>query len=93
MNRKLVDQCVENLCEKGCQAVWTDIRALEAGEAWSEVAGLSSAERMAVISELKAVMSVYEGHCRPMDDHEVERRRPDVRSGVMSSQGPPARDC
>ena len=93
MNRKLVDQCVENLCEKGCQAVWTDIRALEAGEALSEVAGLSSAERMAVISELKAVMSVYEGHCRPTDDRDVERRRADVRSSVVSSQGPPARDC
>lgn len=92
MNRKLVDQCVENLCEKGCQAVWSDIGALEAGEALSEVAGLSTAERMAVISELKAVMAVYEGHCRPTQDRDVERRRPDVRSSVVPSHGLPARD-
>ncbi len=92
MNRKLVDQCVENLCEKGCQAVWSDIRALEAGEALSEVEGLSSSERTAVISELKAVMSVYEGHCRPTQDRDVERPRSDARSSVVSSHSQPARD-
>ena len=92
MNRRLVDQCVENLCEKGCQAVWSDIRALEAGQALSEVEGLSAAERMAVISELKAVMSVYEGHCRPTQDRDVERRRPEAGSSVVRSHGQPARD-
>ncbi|MGD8957595.1 MAG: hypothetical protein PVJ03_09680 [Chromatiaceae bacterium] len=92
MNRKLVDQCVENLCEKGCQAVWSDIRALEAGQALSEVEGLSAAERMAVIAELKAVMSVYEGHCRPTQDRDAERRRPEVQSSVVPSRGLPARD-
>jgi hypothetical protein len=92
VNRRLVDQCVENLCEKGCQAVWSDIRALEAGQALSEVEGLSAAERMAVISELKAVMSVYEGHCRPTQDRDVERRRPETRSSVAPSHGQPARD-
>jgi hypothetical protein len=43
--------------------VWADIDALEAGRRLPETAGLSAAERRAVLDELKAVMAVYEGAC------------------------------
>lgn len=65
LNQRLVEQCVENLCHKGCRAVWSDIDALEAGEAVPEAKGLSRGEIRAVVRELKAVMSVYEGTCVP----------------------------
>lgn len=54
---------MENLCQKGCRAVWADIDTLEAGGRLPEVEGLSRAEVQAVIRELKQVMSVYEGSC------------------------------
>ena len=54
---------MENLCRKGCRAVWSDIDALESGRTLPEVNGLSSHEVRAVISELRAVMAVYEGTC------------------------------
>jgi hypothetical protein len=63
LNKRLIEQSVENLCRKGCKAVWADIGALEVGRRLPETAGLSSAERQAVIDELKAVMAVYEGSC------------------------------
>lgn len=63
MDHRLVEQCVETLCRKGCRAVWTDIDALEAGESLPEVKGLSESEVRAVVGELKAVMAVYQGSC------------------------------
>lgn len=63
MNHRLVERCVEKLCQKGCRAVWSDIDALEAGESLPETVALSASEVDAVIQELKAVMSVYEGTC------------------------------
>ena len=65
MDQHLVEKCVEAVCRKGCRAVWSDIDALEAGKALPEVQGLSRAEVRAVVRELKAVMSVYEGSCVP----------------------------
>ena len=63
MDQRRVEKCVENLCRKGCRAVWSDIDALESGRTLPEVNGLSSHEVRAVISELRAVMAVYEGTC------------------------------
>lgn len=63
LNQRLVEQCVEDLCQKGCRAVWADIDTLESGGRLPEAEGLSPAEVQAVISELKQVMSVYEGSC------------------------------
>lgn len=63
MNHRLIEQCVENLCRKGCRAVWADIEALESGRRLPETAGLSTVERQAVIRELRAIMAVYEGRC------------------------------
>lgn len=63
LNPRLVELAVENLCHKGCRAVWDDIAALEAGKRLPEVENLSSDEIRAVVCELKAVMAVYEGTC------------------------------
>ena len=63
MNHRLVERSVEKLCRKGCRAVWADIDALEAGARPVEVEGLSEPEVNAVITELRAVMAVYEGTC------------------------------
>lgn len=76
MNHRLVEQCVENLCQKGCRAVWSDIDALEAGDVLPETGGLSSTEVRAVLDELKAVMAVYEGACGA--DHEAPQDQPDA---------------
>lgn len=63
LNQRLVELSVEKLCHKGCRAVWSDIDALEAGKKLPEVEGLSVTEVDAVISELKSIMSVYQGTC------------------------------
>lgn len=63
MSHRSVEQCVENLCQKGCRAVWSDIDALESGKHLPEVTGLSTGEIREVIDELKTVMAVYEGTC------------------------------
>ena len=54
-----VHKCVENMCHKGCKALWADIEALENGMALPEVESLSVVEREQVLAELKAIMAVY----------------------------------
>lgn len=66
MNHRLVEQCVEKLCHKGCRAVWSDIDTLESGKTLPEAEGLSKAEVDAVVAELRSVMAVYEGTCAPV---------------------------
>lgn len=63
MKQRLIEQCVENLCHKGCRAVWGDIETLENGGQLAETKGLDADEVRAVVRELKAVMAVYEGTC------------------------------
>jgi hypothetical protein len=63
LDRQRIEQSVENVCKKGCRSVWADIDALEAGKRLPETAGLSAAERRAVLDELKNIMAVYEGTC------------------------------
>jgi len=63
LNQRLVELSVEKLCHTGCRAVWDEIDALEAGKTLPEVEGLSGTEVDAVISELKSIMSVYQGTC------------------------------
>jgi hypothetical protein len=65
LNQRRIERCVENLCQKGCRAVWADIDALESGHPLPEVDGLSHTEVRAVLTELKQVMAVYEGTCIP----------------------------
>lgn len=52
-------QCVEALCQNGCEAVRATIAALEQGLPAVGTEGLTEAERAAVLRELKAVMAVY----------------------------------
>lgn len=65
MTGNRVDRCVEIMCHKGCKTLWADIEALQNGVALPEVALLSVSEREQVLSELKAIMAVYEstGSC------------------------------
>ncbi|MEA3304138.1 MAG: hypothetical protein U9Q75_12780 [Pseudomonadota bacterium] len=64
-----VETCVEKLCLKGCRVVWEDIRLLEEGVQLPETGGLLETERLAVLHELKFIMSVYStaGSCE-IDD-------------------------
>lgn len=59
MKSSLVESCVEQLCRKGCRAVWQDIALLEEGGRLPETRRLSAEENRAVLAELKAIMSVY----------------------------------
>jgi len=61
-----VDDCVEQICEKGCRRVGEDIRALERGRVPPEARHLDAEERACVLLELKAIMAVYGAAC-PMD--------------------------
>lgn len=54
-----VEQCVENMCHKGCKMLWADIEALQNGVELPEVELLSASEREQVLVELKAIMAVY----------------------------------
>ena len=55
-----VNRCIEALCEGGCRSVREVIVALESGAEVTCTAGLNGVERMAVLQELKSVMSVYD---------------------------------
>jgi len=63
LNRQ-VEHAVELLCHQGCRAVRGVIDALENGRSLPETAGLSTTEVNAVVSELKAIMSVYTDSCQ-----------------------------
>ena len=56
----VVEQCVETLCQKGCKMLWADIDALEKGVKLAELAGLSLSQRLQVLTELKAIIAVYD---------------------------------
>jgi hypothetical protein len=64
MRKGKVDDCIERLCQKGCNAVRQDIAALEEGQRLPETDCLTQAEAEAVLAELKAIMDVYGDVCR-----------------------------
>lgn len=63
MSNRRVEACLEKLCDKGCQAVWSDIESLEVGRPVPEARGLSAQEVRILVRELKDIMAVYEGAC------------------------------
>lgn len=63
MKQQKIDECVEDLCNKGCKAVWGVIDSLESGMKLPETAHLKPAEIDAVVDELKTIMAVYDGTC------------------------------
>ncbi len=60
MNSEQVSQCIDALCQCGCDAVRATISALETGAIVPQVEILSEEERRMVLDELKAVMAVYD---------------------------------
>ena len=64
MKNIVIEQAVEVICEKGCQAVRDDIATLESGRQLAETVGLNRRQRALVLKELKAIMSVYGDACR-----------------------------
>ena len=59
MNTDKINQCVEAICECGCETVLAVIEVMESGNPVPQVELLQDAERGAVLNELKAIMSVY----------------------------------
>lgn len=55
-----IHQCVETLCQLGCDGVRRTIAALEAGQPVAQVEGLDAEQRQRVLAELKAIMAVYD---------------------------------
>lgn len=61
---RVVERCVERLCQDGCDKVYEYIEALRAGRELAMTGALSGAERQAVLDELLSIMAVYEGSSR-----------------------------
>ncbi len=55
-----VQSVVDSICGLGCDRVREIIQALEAGELVGEASGLVESQRLEVLAELKAIMSVYD---------------------------------
>jgi hypothetical protein len=66
MRQNQVEECIETLCQKGCQSVRDDIRLLEQGVVLPELAVLDDLARQKVLKELRAIMAVYGDTC-PVD--------------------------
>ena len=64
MRKGKIDDCIESLCRKGCNAVREDIASLEQGRPLPETEGLSPQEVGAVLQELRSIMAVYGDVCR-----------------------------
>lgn len=60
MDTKQVNQCVDALCQCGCEAVRATIQAMEVGADIPQLQTLNQQEREVVLDELKAVMAVYD---------------------------------
>jgi hypothetical protein len=53
-------QCIEALCQLGCDSVRNTIAALEQGQPVAQMEGLDAEQRRRVLAELKAIMAVYD---------------------------------
>jgi len=60
MDTKQVNQCVDALCQCGCDAVRATIQAMELGAEIPQLQTLNREERQVVLDELRAVMAVYD---------------------------------
>jgi hypothetical protein len=58
-----VEACVDSLCEQGCNRVNACISALQNGEDFPEVAGMSATDRRVLLQQLVEIMAVYDGSC------------------------------
>lgn len=55
-----IQQCVEQLCQQGCEQVYEYIDALRAGRQLPETGLLTPGDRQRVLEELLSIMAVYE---------------------------------
>jgi hypothetical protein len=60
MDTEQVNQCVDALCQCGCDAVRATIKAMELGADIPQLQTLDADGRKMVLGELKAVMAVYD---------------------------------
>lgn len=60
MPSELASQCIDALCQCGCEAVRATITALEVGAVVPQVQDLTEEDRTKVLNELKAIMAVYD---------------------------------
>lgn len=63
MRNKLIDDCIEMLCQRGCRSVREDIRLLERGQVLPELRVLDDLARQAILKELRSIMAVYGDSC------------------------------
>ncbi|MCU7938718.1 MAG: hypothetical protein KZQ64_10300 [gamma proteobacterium symbiont of Bathyaustriella thionipta] len=59
MDHQKLTECLEILCQNGCDTVNATIEAMERNQAVSLTEDLTDDERTIVLQELKAIMSVY----------------------------------
>lgn len=62
MQNPSIEQCLTRICELGCTRVSEIIAALEQGRRAPETHGLLAVERAQVLTELKAIMAIYDAH-------------------------------
>lgn len=55
-----VTECIDHLCQSGCDVVRATIKALEGDLPVTQTRDLSARERQAVLEELKSIMAVYD---------------------------------
>ena len=55
-----IDECVDVLCDQGCERVGGFIIALRGGEDFPGVADLNTVERLQVLENLLEIMAVYD---------------------------------
>jgi hypothetical protein len=60
MNQQKIHDCVEALCQSGCDMVRATIGAIESGQAIAQTQGLAQEEEIAVLRELRTIMAVYD---------------------------------
>ena len=56
----MMNLCIDNICQLGCDAVRSTITAIENGETPEPVSALNSDEKSHVLTELKDIMAVYD---------------------------------
>ena len=60
MTSNHVQQRIEAMCQQGCDSVRSYIRAMEENLPLSQLDGLDNNEKERVLTELKAIMAVYD---------------------------------
>lgn len=55
-----LDECIEKVCQEGCEEVRKNIETLEKGGLPESLNTLNEKERRIVLEELKIIMSVYD---------------------------------